>query len=153
MNLFRVENDRYIFQLAPRERDLLVTVLRLYPVIPSAHQPLSKSAVPDKSSQKLLDDALAEQRNENRKWVDDLLSNPRRFQEKDDSVHMSLSAGEIEWLLQVLNDVHVGNWILLGSPEERLRLPTTRQEAAHIWAMELASLFQMELLQALKQSS
>ena len=153
MNLLRVENDHYIFQLAPRERDLLAIILRLYPVIPSAHQPLSKTAAPDKNSQRLLDEALAEQRNENKKHVEALLSDPKRFEETGGSVQMTLAVGEIEWLLQVLNDVHVGNWILLGSPEERVPLPTTREGAARVWALELAGLFQVELLAALNENS
>ena len=32
-------------------------------------------------------------------------------------LQLTLSGPEIEWLLQVLNDVRVGSWIALGSPD------------------------------------
>ena len=153
MKLLRVEKDRYVFRLIPRERDLLAVVLRLYPVIPPAHQQLSKSSTPDKANQRLLDEALAEQRNENKKWIENLLTDSRRFQETEDSIEMTLTAGEIEWLLQVLNDVHVGNWILMGSPEKRTRLSPENENARFVDAMYLAEFFQGELLEAINRSS
>ena len=106
MKLLRVEKGRFVFTLAPREKDLLELVLRLYPVIPSAHQPLSKSSTTDKANQHLLDEALAEQRKENKNLVENLLTDPKRFHAAGDSVEMTLTGAEIEWVLQVLNDVH-----------------------------------------------
>lgn len=149
MKLLRVENDRRVFELAKGEKDLLEIALGFYPVIPSAHQRLSKSSQPNDANQHLLDEALAEQRKENKKLVQDLLSNPRRFRETEDSVEMTLSAAEIEWLLQVLNDVQVGNWILLGSPEKRPRFSLNSENARHVLAMDLACMFQSELLEAI----
>ena len=66
---------------------------------------------------------------------------------------MTLTAGEIEWLLQVLNDVHVGNWILMGSPEKRTRLSPENENARFVDAMYLAEFFQGELLEAINRSS
>jgi hypothetical protein len=116
VKLLRVEKDRYDFQLGRREASLFAIVLRLYPVIPPAHQRLSKSSGTVDQSQPLLDEALAEQRKEHKKRVADFLTDAKRFQETKEGSQLHLTAGEIEWLLQVLNDVRVGNWILLGSP-------------------------------------
>jgi hypothetical protein len=149
VKLLRVENDRHVFELTKGERDLLAIALGFYPVIPSAHQRLSKSAQPDDANQRLLDEALAEQRKENKKFVQDLLANPQRFRENEDSVEMTLTGAEIEWLLQVLNDVHVGSWILMGSPEKRPRFSLNSVNARHVLAMDLACMFQSELLEAI----
>jgi hypothetical protein len=151
VKLVRIENDHYIFQLGKREKELFALVLRLYPVIPSAHQPLSKSsATTNKANQHLLDEALAEQRNENKKLVETLLADPKRFHETPTTCRVTLTAAEIEWLLQVLNDVRVGNWILLGSPEEELwTSEPTEKTAPYVWAMHAAGLFQMNFLEAM----
>lgn len=150
MKLLRVQNNQYLFELEKREKELLILVLRLYPVIPSAHQSVSKSSPPGGNpSQHLLDEALAEQRKENKKLVEDFLGDTRHFSEARDSWRMKLTAEEIEWLLQVLNDVRVGNWILLGSPDEEVwHSEPNSQNAPYVWAMELAGFFQMRLLEA-----
>ena len=153
MKLLRAENDRYLFLLAKQEKDLLAITLGLYPVIPSAHQPLSKSSTPDQANQRLLDEALAEQRKENKKLIQDLLTDTKHFQETEDAVEMTLTVAEIEWVLQVLNDVHVGHWLLLGSPEKRPRFSPASQNARHVLAMDLACMFQSDLLGAINQSS
>jgi hypothetical protein len=149
VKLFRVENDRFFFQLVPREKELLEIVLRLYPVIPSGHQQLSKSSTPDKANQRLLDEALAEQRKENKKLVEDLLASPERFRAHGDLIELTLTASEIEWVLQVLNDVHVGNWVLMGSPDERPRFSPVSENARFVVAMDLACMFQAEFLEAI----
>lgn len=150
MKLFRVEVDGYVFHLGKREKELLALILRQYPVIPPAHYKLSKSAATvDTANQRLLDEALAEQRKENRKLVDAFLADTQRFSEMPNYSRLKLAAGEIEWLLQVLNDVRVGNWILAGSPEELPHSETSGPGTPHEWGMELAGFFQMNLLRAL----
>lgn len=154
MKLLRVENDRYVFHLNKQEKFLLTVILRLYPVLPPAHQSLSKNAAVEKANQRLLDEALAEQRNENKKLVEALLADKTRFQVSEDSARMILSAGDVEWLLQVLNDVRVGNWVLLGSPENELpQLDPKDPKAPRAGAMELAAYFQMALLAAIDKHS
>jgi hypothetical protein len=151
VRLLRVENDNYVFRLGKGEKELLAVVLGLYPVIPPAHQPISKSTViANKTNQHLLDEALAEQRNENKKLVASFLADARRFHETETSARMTMTPAEIEWLLQVLNDIHVGSWILAGEPDEHSSgLIPTEKNARHIGAMELARWFQIDLLAAL----
>ncbi|HXT10576.1 MAG TPA: hypothetical protein VN873_03365 [Candidatus Angelobacter sp.] len=155
MNLLSVENDQYVFHLSRREMALLTLVLRLYPVIPPAHQPLSKTGAKSMdANQRLLDEALAEQRKENKKSVETLLADHARFHESGNSIRMTLKATDIEWLLQVLNDVHVGSWILLGSPQKELPLPVADDpRAPQIWALELARHFQSSLIDALNHGT
>ena len=151
MKLLRIEKERYFFHLAHREKELLEFLLRLYPVIPPAQQAMSKAPAKQDESQRLLDEALAEQRNENKKLVVSLLNDAARFKESKTGIEMSLTPGEIEWVLQVLNDVRVGNWLLLGSPEELAQFNPDSQNAASVLTMEFAGRFQMELLNAVRR--
>ena len=154
MRLIQTCGDLSVFHLEKREKHLLIEVLKLYPRLPPAHQRLSKAgSVPDpEASQHLLDEALAEQRQENKKQLEALLAAPYRFRETQAGCHLSLSSSELEWLLQILNDIRVGSWVRLGSPEKKIQ-ELNEQTAADIWAMELAGFFQMELLGAIDSKS
>jgi hypothetical protein len=152
VKFLRASRNRFLFHLGKRERALLLQTLELYPRIPPAHHRLSrKGGLPDQeANQRLLDEALNEQREENRRQLQTLLASPRRFTELGSGWRLSLSPVELEWLLQVLNDIRVGSWIDLGAPEEKIDT-LTEQTAPHVWAMELAGFFQMRLLEALNE--
>ena len=150
MKLVKATRTQLVFELGQREKRSLPQILKLYPCVPSAHHVLSKSGrLPDRQgTQQLLDEALAEQRAENKKQVQALLADPRRFEPTGTGARLSLSPTEVEWLMQVLNDVRVGSWVILGSPDEKLA-EVSAANASHFLAMEMAGYFQMELLQAL----
>lgn len=154
MNLIRSTKERFQFRLGRREKQALLDLLKLYPCLPAAHQPLSKGGgLPiAETGQGLLDEALAEQRQENRRRLQALLAEPGRFQEQQSGWRFSLSPAEVEWLLQVLNDIRVGSWVRLGSPESRLRR-LDEKTIPHYWAMELSGQFQIELLEATQGAS
>ena len=151
MKFVQANNNRFTFALSKRDRRLLQEVLKLYPRIPPGHQTLSKGGkLPDEeASQQLLNEALAEQRAQNKKQVQAFLDSPKRFAENEAGCRLTLSAGEMEWLLQVLNDIRVGSWVILGSPEPRMELALmTEKTAPDFWAMEMAGYFQAHLLEA-----
>jgi hypothetical protein len=149
VKLIKANKGRYQILLAGKEKDLLLLILRLYPRIPSGYQPLSKTHTEGKVNQGLLDDALAEARSENRKALDALLSDSKRVKQEDGGWRFILSATDIEWLLLVLNDVRIGSWIELGSPERPLEA-LSAQNAPAVWAMEMAGAFQMSFLELLE---
>jgi len=71
--------------------------------------------------------------------------------EQDELKGFSRTIAEIEWLLQILNDVRVGSWLSLGSPDEELELSLLNAKTApHFWTMQLAGEFEMRLLKALE---
>lgn len=149
MKLNRTAEDKFLLELDSRERVLLEGLLRLYPCVPSSFMPVSKSGtLPDPAaSQKLIDDALSEQRSENKAQVQRFIGNSGRWREKNGKFQTSFTPAEVEWLLEILNDIRIGSWMLLGSPEERLEV-VTEETAPHLWAMELAGFFQTRILQA-----
>jgi hypothetical protein len=151
VNLIRSTKHQFQFRLGRREKQVLLSLLKRYPCLPAAHQPLSKSGgLPgQEAGQGLLDEALAEQRQDNRRRLQALLADPGRFQEQETGWRLSLSPGDLEWLLQVLNDIRVGSWVLLGSPEKRL-VGLDEKTAPHYWAMEMSGQFQMQFLEAMQ---
>lgn len=153
MRLLKTHRGKFIFHLDQREEPLLQAVLRQYPLIPPAHQRLSRTVEirEDEAYQRLLDEALAEQRRENKRQLQALLADPQCFQTSENGCRMTLSVAGIEWLLQVLNDVRVGSWVRLGSPEKDLwDFELNETTAPQAWTMEMAGYFQAHLLEALQ---
>jgi hypothetical protein len=115
--------------------------------------PISKNGqLPDRAgSQKLIDEALAEQRAENKRQVQRLLEEPGRWTEANGNSRITFDSAEIDWLLQILNDIRIGSWMSLGCPDERFEV-INQDTAPHLWAMEMAGFFQMRILHALEES-
>lgn len=154
MKLHPDSDNRCLLELGPREKELLLALLKMYPCIPPAHQRLSKAGANAnlQSAQRLLDDALGEQRARNKRQVQALFADPGRWVATEGGWKVSVTTGEIEWLLQVLNDVRVGSWLALGSPEQRVET-LTEKNASQLWAMEMSGSFEMALLHLLEGKS
>ena len=146
------EQDKIVCQMGRREKDLFLELLSLYPRTPPAPRALSKNSVlPDaEASQRMLDEALAEQRVQNRQLLQQLMLDLARFQVRPTGMKLVLSEADTEWLLQVLNDIRVGSWVILGSPEDPHALDELTEETVpSVWAMDMSGYFQMHLLKAL----
>jgi hypothetical protein len=149
VRLVKSSKDSFEFHLGRREKTLLLNLLKLYPAMPPAHHRLSKSTV-DEGSQALLDEALAEQRAANQAQIGKMIDEPVRWTQVEKGWRLTLSAAELEALLQVLNDIRVGHWVLLGSPEDKWG-ELTEATTPHLWAMEMAGAFEVALLGALER--
>ncbi len=153
MKLIRSKRNKLVFEISLSEKRLLFEVLKLYPLISVTHHRLTKAARTAKhdENQRLLEESLAAQREENRKNVRAMLDEPGRFQAAASGFQLTLSGPEIEWLLQVLNDVRVGSWIALGSPdpESGKKIVFNEKILPHFRTMELAGAFEMVFLDAL----
>ncbi len=146
----------FVFQLTTREQRMFMEVTGLYPVIPAGACKLVKQAGSAQldESQQLLEEALAEQRVANQRHLAEFLADPKRVRPTKNYTRLTLGAAEVEWLLQVLNDVRVGSWMQLGSPsyEAEKRLQITEANVRHFWAREMAGAFQSVLLAAMSES-
>jgi Domain of unknown function (DUF2017) len=119
MKLIRADENRFAFHVGQQEKALLLETLRLYPLIPAAYPRFSKTAKGEPGeTRRLLEEALAAQREENRTAIFAMLNEPARFRRTEHGFQFTLTAAELERLLQVFNDIRVGSWIALGSPEE-----------------------------------
>ena len=146
MKFLKNEGNQLVFQMSKREKALLTDLLKLYPLIPPAHHQVNtgENSRAYQANQQLLDEALAEHRADIKKQLEAMLHDEDRFQEVASGFLFLLTEAEMEWLLQVLNDIRVGSWLLLGSPDEKkgksARL--TLQTARYLWAMEMCGHFQ-----------
>jgi len=146
----RADDEATVFELGARERAALVQLLRTYPVVPPAHHTVSQELkdvrVPE--YQRLLDEALAEQRAANKQRVETWLAAPGTFEKVKGGYRFTLRRADVEWLLQVLNDIRVGNWLRLGSPEVEAIDPGALggNEVSAWLAMQMCGYFQMSLL-------
>ncbi|HZL77821.1 MAG TPA: hypothetical protein VFC17_03140, partial [Candidatus Limnocylindrales bacterium] len=112
MKLIRINGDKFNFEFTPAEKDILLEVLNRYPLVPEAHHRLTKDKrLPDQQeNQHLLDEALKAQKLANKKEITALLNEIGRFTVCPNGFRVFFTRGEIEWLLQVLNDVRIGCW-------------------------------------------
>ena len=151
MKFLRTGRNGHVFHLGQREKLLLLQTLKLYPLVPATHHRLSQqvSGPEAAENQQLLETALAEKRQENRRQLLAMMKEPERFRELKSGFQITLTPAQVEWLLQVLNDVRVGSWLLLGEPEHGEEPAITAQNARYLLALELCGMFQSVLLAAL----
>ena len=151
MKLLRAGKNRFVFYLRKREQRLLFDTLQLYPLVPPAHHRISPASSSSSAAelQSLLDEALEETRRANQKRVLVLVKKAHRFNETTRSFELSLTRVQIDWLLQVLNDVRVGCWLALGEPEAGEEPKVSEVNARYLLALELCGLFQSLFLAAL----
>jgi hypothetical protein len=152
MKLLRRDGDEFEFEFAPVEKGLLFHLLGLYPAVPAAHHQLTKGRkIPSQAeNQELLNEAVKSHRAENQRAVLALLNDAGRFTGGKEGARAVFQRGEVEWLLQVLNDVRVGHWIAAGSPnlQQEQKLQHDKQALRKVMLMELAGGFEMLFLGA-----
>jgi hypothetical protein len=152
VKLLKREESHFIFLIGKRERELLLQLLRRYPVVIGGHFRKRHPAKSEEAreNQELLEEALADQQKENRQHFERMLAEAGRFKEIELGYTFTLSNSELEWMLQVLNDIRVGSWIQLGEPDpearESIKLNEVNMQLA--WAMEMAGLFEHTLIHA-----
>jgi len=154
VKLIKVAAGEFTFKLDRREQPVFLKILELYPLIPVAHHRLSKNT-PQPEHQEWLEQTHAAQQQEHKNKIQTLLQNPAVLQAEETGHRLSLKTAQLEWLLQVINDVRVGSWLLLGSPENSAATlaALNEQNVLYFWALEMAGRFQMILLKALDGAS
>jgi hypothetical protein len=152
VRLLHRSSENLVFQVSRREREAWLSLASLYPRIPPGHLKLSRSAEVNASNQSLLEEALTEQRAENQRQLRKLLADPARWIHHDNGWKLALRESDAEWLLQVLNEIRVGSWVRLGSPEQDI-CALNEETAPHVWAMEISGALQVALLQALESEA
>jgi hypothetical protein len=156
MKLIRLDGDKFDFEFTPAEKDILLAVLNRYPLVPESYHRLTKDKrLPNRlENQHLLDEALKSQRLANKKGIVALLDEAGRFTVAKNGFRVRFTRGEIEWLLQILNDVRIGSWIALGSPgyKQERQFRHDKKAGHHLMFMEFAGAFEMYFLDAINGS-
>jgi len=142
----------YVFQISPREKELLLATLQFFPQLDSSYHQLSRNPkTAGKAEQEWLEEAMEQLRLEHKKKLAQFFNNDHRFfKESHGEFRFALTEEQMEWLLRVLNEIRVGSWVRLGRPEmEAARKIKMTGPQAHLFsAMELSGYFQTNLLEA-----
>jgi hypothetical protein len=149
VKFLRTTDQGRVYALQPAELQMLLVVLGSFPLL--NHSPaVSKSGEggPLAEAQQLLEEALAERRQAMRRELEQWVQAAGRFSRTAKSIEWHIENDHREWLLQILNDVRVGAWRGLGSPEnlDAARESSDEESARQVALMELAGMFQMTLL-------
>jgi hypothetical protein len=141
-----------VFQISPQEKAALLATLQLFPVLATTHHRLTKAPDAARAAELLLlQEAMAQQQAAHTRKLAQFSRSEKQFFKLDHGeLRLSLTAAQLEWLLQVLNDIRVGSWVQLGCPalETARRLKLARENPAPFTAMETSGYFQMVLLEA-----
>jgi hypothetical protein len=152
-------NDQSLtFDLPPRERELLVFLMRRYPVLDPGYHKIASSSQGDSlnAEQQFLTDSMTEEQNANRQRIDQFIRTRLTPENPDSSATdllLKLTFAEADWLLRIINDVRVGCWVRLGKPDsdELHSSETASRHVTDFAAMELGGLVQHILLEALQE--
>lgn len=116
---FDEESGRYTFRLEAPERDWFKQVLQSFPV---QQTPLQAAGV---APNEVIEKALAAGREKQKQEAEIFLRAGKMEIDADfnEFWDLTLSVGEVEALLQILNNIRVGTWVRLGKPDPRLETP------------------------------
>jgi len=149
MKLVKQSKGNWIYELALNEAELLLGIVKKFPVNKLAPVKISRTDKESKAKEreKMLNESLAEHRRELKKTALNLI-NPSKFKRVEKGLLMMLNGEERETLLQILNDIRVGCWQALGEPEELhpSKPEIDPKEFAYWSLMELAGYFEHRLI-------
>jgi hypothetical protein len=149
MRLTRQTKDGWKYELNHREGDCLRSLLQQFPITANTHAKISKTDADPKTveREKLLNESLAEHRKELKKQATNLLA-PGKFKRGEKGYLVTLNSEEREILLQILNDIRIGSWRVLGEPEDLDPEPPrqSERELAFYNLMNLAGYFEVAFL-------
>ncbi len=121
VRLQEFNKDYWLYSLSELERNILEAILDHYPVLDPGYQQISRYMEQDatKEPQELLQECMSDRQKENRNFVQKLLMPTSQIlsETSENSWSLQLNPDERESLLQILNDIRVGFWLELGSPE------------------------------------
>lgn len=150
MKFLHCDGENFLLEFERGEPALLLHLLSLYPLVPATyHRVTQDKNFPHRlENQQLLDEAIQSQREQNKKEILALIKSPKRFNEAEGVASIAFARADLEWLLQVVNDVRVGCWIALGSPgyEKKKIVRPDKEAMRHAMFMEIAGGFEMFFL-------
>jgi len=149
VKILRATAQARVYGLRSSDLQMLLVVLGSFPLM-TRRQSLSKSgdAAEMDEAQRLLDEALRERQEAMRIELEAWLKAPDRFRQVEGRLEWHVETSRHEWLLQIFNDVRVGAWLALGSPEdlEAAHQNATKESIRQLALMDMAGMFQTTLL-------
>ena len=151
MRLLAQAGGKWRYHLLPGEADILRGLLEKFPFTAPGAAAISRTEVNLEARERetWLQESMAEHRQQLQQLAVPLLAQDR-WRQTATGYQLTLDAEAREILLQILNDIRVGCWQVLGEPED-LDLPpappASPAEVAGRNLMDLAAYFEMALLE------
>lgn len=149
---FQKDGGGFSFRFDGPEFGLFSAVLETYP----AQEGTLRTICGNVDAEDLLEEALREHReNLKKEFRETLAKKTTRSEDMEgrESFTIQLSGGEVEWLLQVLNDIRVGHWVKLGRPDGGpnvvLTQPPTSETLRSMTLLHLCTVWQGILLESI----
>jgi len=150
-----VDEDHYVWSLSASEKRALIMIVEEFPMLDGSLRPLSSDATPEAAEHnQLLIEALAERRQQMRQDARAILSAEGTFQKQGPKLKLRLKRSEADCLLQIANDVRVGCWTRLGSPDPA-SVPWWEligDNAKFGFLLDACGVLQMQLIHALRRA-
>jgi len=149
MKLMKQTPDGWEYRLNQKETDSLCFLVSQFPVVPPSRARISRTDSDPKSDEreKLLNESLAEHRRDLKKKARHLVD-PDKFKLLKKNRVFRVGTEDREILLQILNDIRVESWRILGEPEnlEIDPLQLSHESLRHYHYMHLAGYFEHHLI-------
>ncbi|MDA7916306.1 hypothetical protein N9B94_03635 [Verrucomicrobia bacterium] len=155
MKLLRRSGKVAVIELDAGEHFVVAELFKRYPVLPPSHFELSRCGEFEgmEEDEAFLQETMSDEQMANVKELKELLTTEKYIKQVGDAYQIFLERPQIEWLLQVVNDIRVGSWAMLGSPEEVSDVEdfeTDPSKRSYYFAMELSTMVQSVLLMSLR---
>lgn len=148
-----------VFELEPVETQIILLLFSSDPILfdpgrPPGKTPHSKEADAEEedteTDQTCLRDALQESRNENRVKAGEFLRRRLRKRPNAETTLLTLPSADLDWLLQMLNEIRVGSWYALNCPDEHEepRLSKNPEHLHHVLRLDFSGMLQSLILAA-----
>jgi len=149
MKLLKHDKNGFQYELNRREGECLRSLLNQFPVTENNHAKISRTCAESetKEKEKLLNESMAQHRDDLKKLAKNLMS-ADKLKAAQNGWQLLISSEEREILFQILNDIRVGCWRVLGEPEnlEPKTSPPSDKELVFYNLMNLAGYFEHSLL-------
>jgi hypothetical protein len=149
MKLVNESKGVWRYQLKEKEAAVLVELIKKFPFAEIDHVKISNTEKdPDTiEREKLLNESLSDHRRELKSLAQNLLDQDK-FKKIKSGQLLTLDSEEREILLQVLNDIRIGSWHVLGDPESLESTPAnpSNQYLAYRGLMDVAGYFEIGLI-------
>ncbi len=147
MKLVKQSRTGFQYQLSEEEAHSLRLLVQQFPITAFSPAKISKTDSKAAEREKLINESLAAHRDELKKKAGRLVSGDK-FKIADGDQFFRVNMEERETMLQILNDIRVESWRMLGEPENIdlniLDLP--QEKARHYHFMHLAGYFEHHFL-------
>jgi len=149
MKLAKHDGNLWHYRMNPEEAESLRAVVGCFPVAGSSAIRISKSDADPATIErgKWLNESLAEHRKELQRKTKTLIA-ADRFKVQKVNVVFQINSEDREMLLQILNDIRIDSWRILGEPEELevdlQKIPS--DQLRHYQLLHLSGYFEHHLL-------